>query len=230
MAWIGRPSASVNRWILLDGLPRSMGLRPVSEPPFLRSPWSRPPAPGAAQSRPRRPSRSRPGSAGQIPCRVHSSNRRQQVLPCANPIPRGTFTHGCPDRATYKIPSKHARSDTRGRPRPRRAGSAGNSTATRSHNASLTCNDTSINCNLRFLDIHRDTTPIRGPSVHTERLLGPVLGTETVIRGLFRAGVFTLPCVVRVIRHRFPGLRRRIGARHRSASSTLRRRQAWRCP
>ena len=49
--------------------------------------------------------------------------------------PRGTACHGNPHRATYKIPSRHARSDTRGRPRPRRTG--GSTTATRSHTASV---------------------------------------------------------------------------------------------
>ena len=96
---------------------------------------------------------------GHNPACVHSSSRRQQVLPCANPCPDGTRCHGCPDRATYRIPSKQARSDTRGRPRPRRLGTAGNTAATRAHNASLTTHDTPVNSARRFLDIHRDTTP-----------------------------------------------------------------------
>lgn len=53
-------------------------------------------------------------SPSKIPIRVHSSNRRQQVLGEGKHF--GNFDHWQPVISTYRIPSKHARDEWKGRP------------------------------------------------------------------------------------------------------------------
>jgi hypothetical protein len=67
---------------------------------------------------PKRPNalRSRRWSSGQIPRIVHSTSRLQQVQPLPQPNSTGKSFHGMPDLRTKRIPARHLRSRTRGRP------------------------------------------------------------------------------------------------------------------
>lgn len=62
----------------------------------------------------------------QIPCSSHILNRRQQVDPFG--YSPGRSRHRAPVRSTQRMPSRHARLDAQGRPRPslRRLGSGNN--------------------------------------------------------------------------------------------------------
>jgi hypothetical protein len=70
-----------------------------------------------------------------IPIRVHSSNRRQQVLGEGKHF--GSFDHWQPVISTYKIPSKHVRDEWEGRPPRGCTSGAGIMCAIRSHCASV---------------------------------------------------------------------------------------------
>jgi hypothetical protein len=72
------------------------------------------------------------------PDSCQSRSRRQQVIPEPQPISRGRYSQGVPVLRTNKIPVKHARSETRGRPPFGLAGSSGSRGAIRSHNSSGT--------------------------------------------------------------------------------------------
>ena len=72
------------------------------------------------------------------PARSHCTSRRQHVLPDPHPISFGSICHGTPDRRTYRIPVRAARSGMGSRPcrwplRFRRVGISG---ATRAHRPS----------------------------------------------------------------------------------------------
>jgi hypothetical protein len=62
----------------------------------------------------------------QMPCSSHILNRRQQVDPFG--YPSGRSRHRAPVRSTHRMPSRQARLDAQGRPRPslRRLGSGNN--------------------------------------------------------------------------------------------------------
>jgi hypothetical protein len=74
-------------------------------------------------------------SPSKIPARVHSSNRRQQVLGEGKHF--GNFDHWHPVTSTYKIPSKHARGEWKGRPPRGCCSGAGIMCEMRSHCASV---------------------------------------------------------------------------------------------
>ena len=77
-------------------------------------------------------------SFSQTPANCHSCSLRQHVMPEPQPISRGSICHCMPVRSTKMMPTKHARSDRRGRP-PRGFGrSGGNSGSMRLHNSSDT--------------------------------------------------------------------------------------------
>jgi hypothetical protein len=63
-----------------------------------------------------------------VPCSSHILNRRQQVDPFG--YSSGRSRHRAPVRRTQRMPSRHARLDAEGRPRPslRRLGSGNNGT------------------------------------------------------------------------------------------------------
>lgn len=74
-------------------------------------------------------------SPSKIPIRVHSSNRRQQVLGEGKTF--GNFDHWQPVTSTYKIPSRQARAEWNGRPPRGCSSGAGIIGAMRSHCASV---------------------------------------------------------------------------------------------
>lgn len=67
---------------------------------------------------PRRPRAlsSRRCNSDQIPSEVHKAKRRQQVQPLPHPNSTGRSFQGIPDLSTKRIPVRHFRSCTRGRP------------------------------------------------------------------------------------------------------------------
>ena len=68
------------------------------------------------------------------PACCQSRTRRQHVIPDPHPSSCGSICHGMPLRRTNRIPVRHARSGTRGRPPFGRWGGAGKNGSTRSHN------------------------------------------------------------------------------------------------
>lgn len=68
-------------------------------------------------------------------CRSHVASRRQHVTPL--PYRAGTSRQRAPVRSTQRIPSRHARSSTRGRPPWGYRLGFGNSGAIRAHSASV---------------------------------------------------------------------------------------------
>ena len=70
------------------------------------------------------------------PAACQSRSRRQQVIPLPQSNSWGRYSQGHPVLATNRIPVKHARSGTRGRPPFGLGGSGGKSGSIRSHNAS----------------------------------------------------------------------------------------------
>src|SRR5262245_1777275 len=70
------------------------------------------------------------------PARCQSRRRRQHVIPDPHPISCGSICQGMPLRRTNRMPVRHARSETRGRPPFGRRGGVGKNGSTRSHNRS----------------------------------------------------------------------------------------------
>ena len=70
------------------------------------------------------------------PPRCQSRTRRQHVIPDPQPSSCGSICQGMPLRRTNKMPMRHARSETRGRPPFGRRGGVGKNGSTRSHNGS----------------------------------------------------------------------------------------------
>lgn len=89
---------------------------------------------------PRSPSssNSRRCNSCHTPARVHSSNRRQAVIPESPNCFRGNISQGMPLRSTKTMASSAARSSARGLPGFFFGFGAGNSGATRCQNASGT--------------------------------------------------------------------------------------------
>jgi hypothetical protein len=87
-----------------------------------------------ALARPSRSSRTR-RSLAQIPACCQSRSRRQQVIPDPQPICRGSRSQPMPVRSTKTMPSRQARSGTRGRPPLGLGGSGGRSGAISRHRA-----------------------------------------------------------------------------------------------
>ena len=67
----------------------------------------------------------------QMPSACQSRRRRQQVMPDPQPSSCGNICHGMPLRSTKRMPVRHARSGTRGRPPFGRGGGTGSSGAIR---------------------------------------------------------------------------------------------------
>jgi hypothetical protein len=72
----------------------------------------------------------------QTPASCQSRSRRQQVMPQPQPISGGRYSQGQPLLRMKRIPVRHARSETRGRPPFGFGGSGGNKGRIRSHNSS----------------------------------------------------------------------------------------------
>jgi len=70
------------------------------------------------------------------PARCQSRRRRQHVIPDPHPSSCGSICQGMPLRRTNRMPVRHARSETRGRPPFGRRGGVGKNGSTRSHNGS----------------------------------------------------------------------------------------------
>jgi hypothetical protein len=70
------------------------------------------------------------------PPRCQSRRRRQHVIPDPHPSSCGSICQGMPLRRTNRMPVRHARSETRGRPPFGRRGGVGKNGSTRSHNGS----------------------------------------------------------------------------------------------
>ena len=70
------------------------------------------------------------------PARCQARRRRQHVIPDPHPSSCGSICQGMPLRRTNKMPMRHARSETRGRPPFGRRGGVGKNGSTRSHNRS----------------------------------------------------------------------------------------------
>ena len=115
-------------------------VRSSSFSPRIARPTRCPPPSSAGSSRPRRRSSARRVSCKrrQTPARCYSTKRRQHVLPEPHPISRGNICHGNPPRHTNRMPLNAARSETRGRPPPRRARRRGfgSNGSRRAHSAS----------------------------------------------------------------------------------------------
>jgi hypothetical protein len=136
----GTPRALVTMWCLDPALRRSVGFGPVF---FPRASRDRPAAhhrPALVRAVPVGAAR-RGGSHAkrrQTPACCHSTKRRQHVLPEPHPISRGNICHGNPPRNTNRMPVNAGRSETRGRPPPRRARRRGfgSNGSRRAHSAS----------------------------------------------------------------------------------------------
>ena len=76
-------------------------------------------------------------SSSHTPARVHSSSRFHSVMP-QQPISQGKSSHGMPDLSTNRMPVKHTRSGTRGRPPLGLSSCLGSSGSTIAHNSSVT--------------------------------------------------------------------------------------------
>jgi hypothetical protein len=72
----------------------------------------------------------------QTPASCQSRSRRQHVMPQPQPISRGRYSQGQPLLRMKRIPVRHARSETRGRPPFGFGGSGGKKGRTFSHNSS----------------------------------------------------------------------------------------------
>jgi hypothetical protein len=70
------------------------------------------------------------------PACCQSRTRRQHVIPDPHPSSCGSICQGMPLRRTKRMPVRHARSETRGRPPFGRQSGAGKNGSTRSHNGS----------------------------------------------------------------------------------------------
>ena len=90
-----------------------------------------------AFARPSRSSSTR-WSLAQTPACCQSRSRRQQVIPDPQPISRGSRSQPMPVRSTNTMPSRQARSGTRGRPPLGLGGSGGRSGSISRHRASET--------------------------------------------------------------------------------------------
>jgi len=73
----------------------------------------------------------------QMPAVCQSRRRRQQVMPLPQPISRGKYSHGAPVLRTNRIPVRHARSGTLGRPPFGFGGSGGICRLIRFHSSSV---------------------------------------------------------------------------------------------
>jgi len=71
-----------------------------------------------------------------MPARCQSRRRRQHVIPDPHPSSCGSMCQGMPLRRTNRMPVRHARSETRGRPPFGRRGGVGKNGSTTSHNGS----------------------------------------------------------------------------------------------
>jgi hypothetical protein len=134
----GTPRPSQITWRLLPRFARSVGFGPVSSPPHVarteqlsttardQSIWSW----RASQSN------SAKCISSQMPASCQSRSRRQHVIPEPQRSSCGNICHGIPLRRTKRMPVRHARSETRGRPPFSRRGESGTNGSTRSHKVS----------------------------------------------------------------------------------------------
>jgi hypothetical protein len=72
------------------------------------------------------------------PAACQSRSRRQQVMPQPQPSSAGRYSQGMPVLSTNRMPIRHARSETRGRPPLSLGGSGGKSGSTMAHSSSGT--------------------------------------------------------------------------------------------
>jgi hypothetical protein len=134
--WHAAPVA--NQMTLAAALGPIGGIRPGRSPPYTARMEQLSTTARDQSIRSSRASQSRSAKwiRSHTPAHCQSRRRRQHVMPDPHPSSCGSICHGMPLRRTKRMPVRHARSDTRGRPPCGRPGRIGKNGSTRSHNES----------------------------------------------------------------------------------------------